>query len=123
MTETGEQRAHPIRDLVRQIARPGPNNTITFDEADLTALWEALEGQLEAESLLDAVETLLVEAHTLEVEHASPEAAEQIAELCERPEVLAALRRLNARPKPAEATSSDPDGPVKAGSLNFPKRL
>lgn len=123
VTEPGEQRAHPIRGVVRAMARSGPGGTISFAEADLARIWEALEGHLEADSLVDAVETLLVEAHTLEMEHGSPEAAEQIAELCERPEVLTALRQLNARPKRTEPAATEPDGPVKAGSLNFPKRL
>jgi hypothetical protein len=151
MSGGGEQQGpHPIFDLIAEAAEDGDREPTTFNLDKLKAVTECVDGLLESSELFEAVECVLLVAHALEVERESKRAARTLLDIIERPQVLKAMKSLNRikdgdRAEGVAASSKafhkfaqtegtqtvlpeakdeePPEGAVKLGNLNFPKRL
>ncbi len=102
-SSTEETHLHPIGELVRSLLQTSePPMTLDIDSLD--ELEDEIEALLDLPELQEAVETLLMISHTLEIEHEAIQPARAIVSLVEREHVLQALRALEHQ---AEATIAE----------------
>lgn len=86
---------HPIGEVVASVLEDGPKGEVVLSNSGFDYIKSALYEYLDAgEALMDAVDTLLVSAHLIEVEQGSRQVAERLVTLVDRPEVIDALRRV-----------------------------
>ena len=134
-----------VRRAIQRALRRNPEgpDAYAFDTEALHHLILDFDRHLARPTLADAVESALCAAHELEVEHASPGAAAQLIRIVERDVVIEGLQKIHDERQSArdeavlrsarelarirgEATSRrrrDSDGPLKIGTLDFPKRM
>jgi hypothetical protein len=152
MREPSTGELHPIGEVLVNVLQDGPDDVPIIDAEGLEFVRKALDQYLpQGAALMGAVDCVLTAAHLLEVEKGAEEAARDLVALVDRKEVIDALIAVNEANEAARAsavaqqadrfqqfTASEskrrapaseaaaeeaPDGAVKLGNFNFPKRL
>ncbi len=95
---------HPLGLVIASVIQDGAGGTTVLTDDGLEYVRRALDEYLDSgEDLMDAVDTVLVAAHLIEVEQRGRAAAERLVTLVDRPEVVAAMRRITEAAETAQA--------------------
>ena len=86
---------HPLGQVIASVLEDGPEGAVVLTNEGFSYIRRALDEYLEAgDELMAAVDTVLVTAHVIEVQHGSREVAERLVSLVDRPEVIASMREI-----------------------------
>ncbi|MEM7679041.1 MAG: hypothetical protein AAF449_23945 [Myxococcota bacterium] len=111
-----ESEVHPLGAVIASVIEDGLHGQATLSHKGFEYVRRALDEYLDAgDALMDAVDTLLLAAHYIEVEHGGRSAAERLVALVDRPEVIAAMRQI------AEAAEADQAQQVAQSAEKFSK--
>lgn len=144
-----DSEVHPLGHVIASVIEDGPNHSIILTDEGFNYIQRALDEYVgTGDALMAAVDTILVAAHFIEIEQASPDIAKRLVTLVDRPEVIASMRKAteaaeaqraqdvaqsaerfskftgeDAPGRAAPGDGAQPKGAVRLGDLAFPKRL